>query len=165
VDGWIGAAAAPFRRRLTAEWPDLLQEIRLEIFKCLQKSAWRGEARLKTYVWRVAGHTCLDAIRRARRRPFHDELDEDAPVPSADPSPLDRVIDLDRASVLLSALEAVPEDCRQLWDGILAGLSYRDLSGRMAISEGALRVRAHRCRKRALEILTGNAATRRVAQA
>jgi RNA polymerase sigma factor (sigma-70 family) len=165
MDGWISAAASPFRRRLTADWPDLLQDIRLELFKCLQKASWRGEARLKTYVWRVAGHTCLDAIRRVRRRPPPDELDDEAPLPSGDPSPLDRVIDLDRANVLLTALDAVPQDCRQLWDGILAGLSYRELSERMAISEGTLRVRAHRCRKRALEVLTGNAATRRAAQA
>ena len=137
----------------------------MELLGCLRKAAWRGEARLKTYVWRVAGHTCLDAIRRARRRPIHEEVDDEAPVPSADPSPLDRVIALDRAGVLLAALDAVPADCRELWQGILAGLSYRDLSERMSISEGTLRVRAHRCRKRTVEILNGNAATRRVAQA
>ena len=165
VDGWIGAAASPFRRRLGSDWPDLLQEVRLELISLFQQSRWRGESRLKTYVWRVVAHTCLDAMRRARRRPLHEEVEGEAVLPpSGDPSPLDRVLAEDDARRLLVALDAVPADCRQLWQGILSGLSYRELSRRMSLSEGALRVRAHRCRKRAAEILGGNASPSHAAE-
>jgi RNA polymerase sigma-70 factor (ECF subfamily) len=164
VDRWIAGAAAPFRNRLATEWPDLLQEIRLEVFRLLQRSSWRGEARLKTYVWRVATHSSLDAVRRLRRRPVHEPADAEAPLPSRDPSPLDQALEGDTGRRLLAALAAVPEDCRQLWQGILGGLSYREISGQMGVSEGALRVRAHRCRKRALEALGGNLAAGRAAQ-
>ena len=164
VDGWIAAAASPFRRRLGAEWPDLLQDARIELLGLLRRSSWRGEARLRTYVWRVVGHTCLDALRRLQRRPALEPADADAPIPSRDPSPLDRVLDLDAARRLLAALEAVPGDCRELWGAILRGLSYGEISGRMGVSEGALRVRAHRCRKRAVEALGGNAAPLRAAR-
>jgi RNA polymerase sigma-70 factor (ECF subfamily) len=163
VDRWISGAAAPFRRRLGADWPDLLQEARMEVLRLLRNSSWRGESRLKTYVWCVVGHTCLDALRRLKRRPILEPAEPEAPIPSPDPSPLDRVLDLDSARLLLTALEAVPPDCRALWDSILKGMSYKEIGERMGLSEGALRVRAHRCRKRAVEALGGNARPLRLA--
>lgn len=164
VDGWIAGAAGPFRTRLAGDWPDLLQEARIEILKLLRRSSWRGEARLKTYVWQVVGHTCLDAMRRQKRRPPHETVDAEAPLPSPDPSPLDRVLDEDSRRRLLAALAAVPPDCRELWQLILQGLSYQQIGARMGVAEGALRVRAHRCRKRAQEALGRNAATLRTAE-
>ncbi len=157
VDGWIAGAAAPFRRRLGADWHDLLQEARIEVLRLLRRSSWRGEARLKTYVWQVVGHTCLDAMRRLKRRPLLEPVDDEAPLPASDPSPLDRVMDRDTERRLLVALAAVPADCRELWRHILAGLSYQQISAQTGVAEGALRVRAHRCRKRAVEALGGNA--------
>ena len=161
VDGWIAGAAGPFRRRLAADWPDLLQDVRLEVLRLLRASSWRGEARLKTYVWRVTGHTCLDALRRHRRRPEGEPADAALGLRSPDPSPLDRVLDHDRSRVLLTALEAVPAECRQIWERILRGLGYREIGLELGVSEGALRVRAHRCRKQAADALAGNAAASR----
>jgi len=158
VDGWITGAAGPFRRRLAVDWQDLLQEVRLEVLRLLRRSSWRGEARLKTYVWRVTGHTCLDALRRRRRRPEAEPAGLELELRSRDPSPLDQVIDDDSTRALLAALQAVPAECRQIWDRILRGLSYREISGELGVSEGALRVRAHRCRKHAALALAGNAA-------
>jgi RNA polymerase sigma factor (sigma-70 family) len=158
VDGWIEAAAGPYRRRLGPDWPDVLQEIRLEVLGLLRDGRFRGESRLKTYLWRVANHTCLDAIRRLRRRPPHDPADDENPLPSTDPSPLERVLDQDAGRVLLEALDALPTDCQKLWRLILNGLSYREMSREMGLAEGTLRVRAHRCRKKAAEALVGNAA-------
>ena len=156
VDGWIAGAASSFRARLGDDWHDLLQEARIEILRLLRKSAWRGEARLKTYVWQVVGHTCLDAMRRQKRRPMMEAVDADAPLPADDPSPLDLLIHEDSRRRLLAALEAVPADCRDLWRLILSGLSYQQIGARMGVAEGALRVRAYRCRTRAIEALSGN---------
>jgi len=164
VDGWIAGAAGPFRRRLAADWPDLLQDVRLEVLRLLRASSWRGEARLKTYVWRVTGHTCLDALRRQRRRPEGEPADAALGLRSPDPSPLDRVLDHDRSRVLLTALEAVPAECRQIWERILRGLGYREIGLELGVSEGALRVRAHRCRKQAADALAGNAVASRGAK-
>lgn len=164
MDKWIAGAAAPFRRRLGADWPDLLQEARMEVLRLLRNSSWRGESRLKTYVWCVVGHSCLDALRRLKRRPELEPADPEAPIASSDPSPLDHVLDQDSRRLLLTALASVPAECRELWGSILRGLSYREISGRMGLTEGALRVRAHRCRKRAVEALGGNAAPIRLAK-
>jgi RNA polymerase sigma factor (sigma-70 family) len=156
VDGWIAAAASPYRRRLAADWGDLLQEVRLEVVRLLQNERFRGESRLKTYLWRVTNHTCLDAMRRQRRRPPHDTEDPETPLPSRDPSPLDLVLEQDAGRRLLQALESLPTDCRELWTLVLKGLGYKEIAQRMGLAEGTLRVRAHRCRKKAVEMLTGN---------
>jgi RNA polymerase sigma-70 factor (ECF subfamily) len=164
VDSWIAGAASPFRRRLADDWPDLQQEARIEILRLLRRSSWKGEARLRTYVWRVVGHTCLDALRRQKRRPLHEPVEPEAPLPSPEPSPADRLAERDRSRLLLTVLDSVPEDCRDLWRRILRGLSYGEIGRDMGVSEGALRVRALRCRKRALEALGGNAPALRLAQ-
>lgn len=155
VDTWIACAAAPFRRRVASDWPDLLQEIRLELLRVLGQGQWRAEARLKTYVWRVAAHSCIDAWRRQRRRPLQEPADADMEVAADDPSPLDRLVADSRHRALLLALEAVPGECRDLWRRILRGESYRDISLDTGVAEGALRVRAHRCRKKAVDALGG----------
>jgi RNA polymerase sigma-70 factor, ECF subfamily len=164
VDGWIAAAASPFRRRLGADWPDLQQDARIEILRLLRASSWRGEARLRTYVWRVVGHTCLDALRRQRRRPAGEPEEQGAEIPSPGPSPLDGLLAQDAGRILLTALRALPEECRELWTRILRGASYGEISRELGVAEGALRVRAHRCRKRALEALAGNASAAGAAQ-
>lgn len=155
VDSWICAAASPFRRRLAADWPDLLQEARLETLRLLQRSCWRGEARLRTYVWRVVGHTALDAVRRQRRRPVHGTEEELPATPSPEPSALDRLVDEDAERRLLARLESLPQDCRDLWRCLLRGAGYAEIGRELGVAEGALRVRAHRCRKRALAALAG----------
>ena len=76
---------------------------------------------------------------------------------------LDRIALISDVHGNLTALEAVPPDCRALWDSILKGMSYKEIGESMGLSEGTLRVRAHRCRKRAVEALGGNARPLRLA--
>jgi DNA-directed RNA polymerase specialized sigma24 family protein len=54
--------------------------------------------------------------------------------------------------VLFQIVEQMSGDCRDLWRSIAAGQSYRQMSRQLGVSEGALRVRVLRCRRRALEI-------------
>jgi RNA polymerase sigma factor (sigma-70 family) len=156
VDSWISRAAQPFRRRLFSEWPDLLQNIRLEVLELLKDGKYRGESRLKAYVWRVAAHTCLDAVRSQGRRPLVAIEELDDPPLSPAPSPLEQAVDADACRRLLAALEATPAECRTLWSMILVGMSYAEIGRQTGVSEGALRVRAHRCRKRAADLLARN---------
>jgi RNA polymerase sigma-70 factor (ECF subfamily) len=155
VDRWIAAAGAPFRRSLAADWADVLQDARIDVLRLLRASSWRGEASLKTYVWRVTVHDCIDALRKRRRHPAEDVAALEDTMPSRDPSPLDRVIDEDARRRLLAALDAVPADCRELWRMVLRGHSYAEISRETGVAEGTLRVRAFRCRKRAVEALEG----------
>ena len=161
LDRWIAQAAGAFHRRLSSEWDDVLQEARLEMLRLLQKGQYRGEARLRTYLWQVVGHLCIGFLRRQRRRSRIEDLPDAAEEPASDdPSPFDRVALHERDERLLGALQAMSVECRQVWRLILEGLSYREISDRLGASEGALRVRAHRCGKAAAEALTRNVSTR-----
>jgi RNA polymerase sigma factor (sigma-70 family) len=154
LNRWIAGAASPFYRRLSSEWDDVLQDSRLTALRLLQQGKYRGEASLKTYLWQVVGHLCIDLIRRQRRRPTADTDPVEAGLVSAAPSPFDRVALRERDERLLDVLDSMSAECRQVWSMILEGLSYRDMSLRLHLAEGTLRVRAHRCLKLAVDALT-----------
>jgi RNA polymerase sigma-70 factor (ECF subfamily) len=149
IDGWIARAAWPYQRRLADRWDDVLQDVRLEVTRLLGTGKFRGESSLRTYLWRVVSHTCLDQIRAQSKWKWTD-LDglETADEPAATvPPAAARQEDKD---LLLRVLDRVPPDCRELWRMIVAGLSYREMSARMSVAEGTLRVRVLRCREKAV---------------
>ena len=154
VDGWISRAAWPYQRRLADRWDDVLQDVRLEVTRLLGQGKFRGESSLRTYLWRVVSHTCLDQLRAQSKWKWADleSLDQsESPavgVPRAFPS---RQEDKD---LLLRVLDRVPQDCREMWRMIVAGLSYREMSLRMNVAEGTLRVRVLRCREKAVALRT-----------
>ena len=45
-------------RRLADAWEDVLQELRIEVFRLLEKQQFRGDSSLKTYLWRVVSRSC-----------------------------------------------------------------------------------------------------------
>jgi DNA-directed RNA polymerase specialized sigma24 family protein len=56
----------------------------------------------------------------------------------------------------------MPESCRELWRMLEQGMPYQEMSRRLRVAEGTLRVRVLRCRRQALasrdRILQGLAA-------
>jgi RNA polymerase sigma factor (sigma-70 family) len=152
VDGWISRAAWPYQRRLANRWDDVLQDIRLEITRLLSQGKFRGESSLRTYLWRVINHTCLDQIRSDSRRQWTDleEIEKGTGGLLPDPAP---AMHEDR-DLLWRVLERMSRDCREMWRMILAGFSYRDMSVRLGVAEGTLRVRTLRCREKAIDLRT-----------
>jgi RNA polymerase sigma-70 factor (ECF subfamily) len=158
VDGWISRAAWPYQRRLANHWDDVLQEVRLEVTRLLRQGKFRGESSLRTYLWRVVSHTCLDQIRAQKKGQWADLEEVDQRGGATDPAPIGAVRQ-EQKDLLLRVLKRVPADCREMWKMIVAGLSYREMSLRLNVAEGTLRVRVLRCRERALaarqELLDG----------
>lgn len=152
VDRWIQGAARSYYRRLASQWDDVLQDVRLEVYKALSSHQFRGEANLKTYVWRVVNHSCLDLVRKASRWRWTDIEDSSEAQDIAERRRLDERLSLSTTDLLTRVLERVSEECRKLWQMIFAGLSYREMSAELDVKEGALRVRVLRCRKRAVEV-------------
>lgn len=152
IDGWIQQAAWSFRRRLQDEWEDALQEVRMEVTRLLQANKFRGDSSLKTYLWRVACNACVDRV-RARRKVYFDDLEtvDQQWRGAAEPVPESARRREDR-ELALKVLAEMPEDCRRLWRMLFAGLSYRQMSEELGVSQGALRVRVLRCRRRALAV-------------
>jgi DNA-directed RNA polymerase specialized sigma24 family protein len=64
-------------------------------------------------------------------------------VAAHDPAELD---------LLLRVVDRASPDCRDLWKMIVLGLSYKEMSGRLGVAEGTLRVRVLRCRERAIAL-------------
>lgn len=153
VDGWLGRAASSYRRRLGEQFDDVLQDVRLEVTRLLQQGRFRGDSSLKTYLWRVTAHTCLDRLRSGSRWSFveYDGESAQAADPAATSSRLPRPWNADR-DLLLRVLARMDEECRRLWSMLVEGLSYREMSDDTGVSEGALRVRVLRCRRRAQEV-------------
>jgi RNA polymerase sigma-70 factor (ECF subfamily) len=160
VDGWISRAAWPYQRRLADAWDDVLQDVRLEVTRLLGQGKFRGESSLRTYLWRVVSHTCLDQLRSRGKRQWTDLDEVDRSADRGDgraQAPPARMEDRD---LLLRVLGQVSQDCRELWRLIVHGHSYREMSLRMGVAEGTLRVRVLRCREKAVALrneLTGPA--------
>lgn len=150
VDGWISRAAWPYQRRLADSWDDVLQDVRLEVTRLLGQGKFRGESSLRTYLWRVVSHTCLDQLRARGKRQWTDLEEVDRNADGGDgrlQAPPSRIEDRD---LLLRVLGQVSQDCRELWRLIVHGLSYREMSLRLGVAEGTLRVRVLRCREKAV---------------
>jgi RNA polymerase sigma-70 factor (ECF subfamily) len=152
VDSWISRAAWPYQRRLADAWDDVLQDVRLEITRLLGQGKFRGESSLRTYLWRVVSHTCLDQLRARGKRQWTDLEEVDNSADSGDgraQAPVSRTEDRD---LLLRVLGQVSQDCRELWRLIVHGHSYREMSLRLGVAEGTLRVRVLRCREKAVAL-------------
>ncbi len=152
VDGWIARAAWPYQRRLAHRWDDVLQDVRVEVTRLLQRQEFRGGSSLKTYLWRVVNHTCLDQIRGQTRWQWADlETLDQGDGPALEPRPSLQRQEEER-DLLLRVWGRMSRDCRDLWAMIAAGLSYREMSGKMGVAEGTLRVRVLRCREKAASV-------------
>ena len=151
VDGWISRAAWPYQRRLADRWDDVLQDVRLEVTRLLGQGKFRGESSLRTYLWRVVSHTCLDQIRSQSKWQWTDlEAVDRGDGPTVPPPSLAST--REDKDLLLRVLDRVPQDCREMWRMIVAGLSYKEMSLRMSVAEGTLRVRVLRCREKAVAL-------------
>ena len=152
VEGWIARASSPYRRRLYAQWDDLLQAARMEVTRLLTQEKFRGESSLKTYLWQVVNHICINQVRSLSRAPAVEFEALIAQPASVQGSPFEQLLQKESEELYLRVLEEMPQGCRDLWDMILAGLSYREMSLRLSVSEGTLRVRVLRCRKSAVTV-------------
>ena len=165
LDGWISRAAWPYQRRLADRWEDVLQDVRLEVTRLLGQGKFRGESSLRTYLWRVVSHTCLDQIRSQKKWQWTDLDDLEDRGNGGTSLPQTTPPGHEDRDLLLRVLEQVPQDCRELWRMVLAGFSYRDMSLRLGVAEGTLRVRVLRCREKAValrgELRAGTSSPRR----
>jgi len=152
IDGWIGRAMWPYRRRLAEELEDVCQDVRLELTRLLRNGEFRGEASLKTYVWRVANHSSLDRVRSQTRwrwidlEGIRESLERDGVLS------LREGIGREVRDLAVRVIREIPQECRRLWGMLVEGLSYSEMSERWGVAEGALRVKVLRCRKKAMAI-------------
>jgi RNA polymerase sigma-70 factor (ECF subfamily) len=155
LDRWIREVLTHPRLRLGDAAEDVGQETRRRLLVAFRAGSFRGDSSLRTYVWRVAQHAAIDHLRARRRRPEPAALEGlPAAAEPATPPEADAQIDREqRRAALARVLAELGEECRRLFGLIVFDeLPYAEIARRLGTSEGAIKVRALRCRQRAAEI-------------
>jgi RNA polymerase sigma-70 factor (ECF subfamily) len=125
-----------------ADRPDVEQRIVVQLWEGVRRPEFEPGG-FWGFVESVAGRRCIDWLRA--QRPV-DDLDAIPDLPDPLPDPLKQVLERERGLLARAVLSRLSEPCRELVRLSLGeGRSYREISAIMGTSEGALRVRMHRC--------------------
>ncbi len=134
------------------EAEDVAQDAYLRAYRSLRK--FRGEARFETWLYRIVANVAMTHLRRRGR--FGDLLPE-GQEPVLEQQVQDPDDSLGDAEVS-RALASLPDGQRVvvvLKD--VYGFSCQEIGDRIGISEGAVKVRLHRARRRLRELIYGEA--------
>lgn len=131
----------------------VVQEVLLKLVRLADGDRFSGRSSFKTFVFSVAKFTCVDVYRVEGRRPqerLGAEGNEDPPA-AREGGGVAEVAE--RRDLVRYVLQHLPEECVRLWR-LLYGedLSASEVAKRLGTSAGAIRVRVHRCLKRARRI-------------
>jgi len=139
---------------LPADQDDLFQDILLQLWISLP--AFRGEAKETTWIYRVAFNTML-VWRRGefRRRKGHESFLRLDVSPQIQPSHTDADNSAEIVNLLQAAIRKLPKVDASLALMHLDGLSYREMSEVLGISENHVGVKLNRIRKQLAEDLKG----------
>ncbi len=131
---------------------DASQETFLRAYRNL--STFQGRSTFKTWLLHVAKNVSLSGYTRRKRERSHINNDSLVELVASTDDPEAELIRAEAAARMHNALQLVRPDHR---DAIvvhdLNGLSYKEISGTLEISESAAKVWVHRGRKRLKRIL------------
>lgn len=131
---------------------DLLQETALQLWRSLP--TFRGEAKESTWIYRVAFNTALVWKRdEKRRRAKHEKFFELNSAPEISHSM--STPDEEMVRQLYAAIRQLPKLDASLALMHLDGLSYREMSDVLGITESNVGVKLNRIRKQLAEMLKG----------
>lgn len=129
-----------------------------DVFEKAQRAigTFRGDARILTWLYRIATHVAIDRLRSADRRAAleggsEDADPDDAELPADAPRPRSVDAEVDRARMrecILRVVEQLPTTQRAaILLGELRGLGDRELAEALGVSLGAAKIRLHRARR------------------
>ncbi len=138
--------------------PTDAEDLAQDVFEKAQRAlgTFRGDARVLTWLYRVATNVAIDRLRTAHRRVDLERADGDADTLEAALSanaPQERPLDadVDRAHMrecILRVVDQLPTTQRAaILLGELRGLSDRELADALGVSLGAAKIRLHRARR------------------
>jgi RNA polymerase sigma-70 factor (ECF subfamily) len=128
-----------------AEAEDALQECFLSVYQAI--GSFRGEARLATWVYRIAVRSALSV--KARRRANHASLDEAARTPAPGEDPEAQAATREDVGRFLDALARLPEEHRVVLSLFaVEGLDHAQIAEIVGVPPGTVWSRLHHARKR-----------------
>ena len=127
---------------------------------CLERAwgrlgLWRRDGNMRAWLFTIMHNLNANAVRKAKRRPRHEPIDDALPAPWVAPAQDDRM-ELNALSVALSAL---PDEQRAVV--LLVGLEqlrYDEVAGILDLPIGTVMSRLHRGRERLRRMLAGDSA-------
>lgn len=145
-----------------AEAEELTQEVFLKVDKGLK--AFRGEARLSTWIYRIATNAALDRLRSASyRQQAREGVGEDASGEPQDrnvwsgekkPGADQQLIRQEMNSCIRGYIDQLPEDYRAvLVLSEVEGFKNREIAEILEVSLDTVKIRLHRARARLKESL------------
>jgi RNA polymerase sigma-70 factor (ECF subfamily) len=135
------------------EAEDVAQEAYLRVHRSLR--SFRGESRFETWLYRVVANAAMTQLRRRGR--FGDLVAEGHEVADLQPAANPAEYSLEEDEIK-RALQAMPLGYRTvvvLKD--VYGFSCQEIADQIGVSEGAVKVRLHRARRRLKELVYGPA--------
>jgi len=136
------------------EAADAAQEVFIKVYKSL--GSFQEKSRFSTWIYRIAYNHCISEIRKRTR--VIDLVDETPEIPdeSGVMDGLELLAGEERKKYLKRALEALPET-----DSVVVTLFYyeelnlEEIAGVTGLSNGNVRIRLHRARKKLFQVLGG----------
>lgn len=134
------------------EAEDVAQEAYLRVHRSLR--GFRGDARFETWLYRVVANTAMTHLRRRGR--FGDLLAEGQDLLVLNPPvrQADEALDEDEVKGALRDLPLGQRTVVVLKD--IYGFSCREIAEQVGATEGAVKVRLHRARRRLKELIYGS---------
>jgi RNA polymerase sigma-70 factor (ECF subfamily) len=132
------------------EAEDVAQEAYVRVYRSL--GGFRGDARFETWLHRIVANVAMSHLRRRGRfGEVVDEPERTSRILEAAPGP--DPVERDEVKRALAQLPAGQRAAVVLKD--VYGFSCQEIGERMGLSEGAVKVRLHRARRRLKELLYG----------
>lgn len=134
-------------RRILRHREDALDATQETFVKVLLKaSTYRGETLVEGWIHRIAVNTCLDMVRRKRRR--RTKWLDDVAEP-CDPRSEERFLAVESRPDLEMALAAFPPWLRTVVELSVEGLRLEDISAVLDVPVGTIKSGMHRARQQA----------------
>ena len=135
----LGQAFAP-------EAEDVAQDVMLRVYHALH--SFRGEAKLGSWIYRIAFNQALNVKARARYRAPHLSDDVLATTPSPDRGPDDQVQDGRRQRMVLACIGELPEVYQSaLRLHYWLGASMHEIAAMLDVPENTVKSYLHRARR------------------
>jgi RNA polymerase sigma factor (sigma-70 family) len=139
---------------------EITQDVFVDVYR--KPEAFRGEAAITTWLYRIAMNKCIDHLRRKERRnkrflpAFFTGQTAAAQEPSHFIHPGVVTENREKAAVLFKALEQLPPNQRMTWVlNEMENFSYKEISEIMHVSVSSVESLLVRARKNLKKILGG----------
>ncbi|WP_317127933.1 RNA polymerase sigma factor [Hyunsoonleella flava] len=127
---------------------EISQDVFIKVYKSLYK--FKGDSKLSTWIYKVTYNSCLDAIKRQKRKHQEVNIDKyDAYDIEVIDDALEKLVQIDRENAIKTCIEALAsEDSFILTLYYYGELSLEEISKITGLKANNIKVKLHRARKR-----------------